>query len=124
MTFLISTLLVGNIFFLILSALGFREFTVLLGSICFGISCSAIYPLFSSVNKEFEIKMKPDQIANVMFVPILSNMLLTSPIGVMMRWNMDFLFYALTAIAGGIWIIWRLLNREMSRIRDVFEKWD
>lgn len=87
---------------------------VQIGSVCFGISCSAVYPLLIGIFKEFNIKLRPEQTANMMFVPILSNMCLTGTTGAIMKYDLDYLFYSLAFMAILLLIDWTWLNRLMS----------
>ena len=85
------------------------------GSIFFGISCSAVYPLFIAICKEYNLRMKPEQTANMMFVPILATMCITGPTGLLMKWNLSLLFGILAVLASVLWVVWMYESRLMAQ---------
>lgn len=50
--------------------------------------------------------MKPEQTANMMFVPILAAMCITGPTGMLMKWNLGLLFVVLGVLASVLWVVW------------------
>jgi len=85
------------------------------GSVFFGISCSAVYPLFIAIFKEYNLRMRPEKTANMMFVPILSAMFITGPTGMLMKRNLSLLFVILAVLAGVLWIVWMYESRLMAQ---------
>ena len=50
-----------------------------------------------------------------MLVPILSPLVLTGPVGTLMSWSIDNLFYAMLVISILFWVSTRVLFRQMER---------
>ena len=59
---------------------GNHYLNAILGSIGFGIACSAVFPLLMALPVEFGLKFKPEQISNLMLPPFLSSLFLTGMI--------------------------------------------
>ena len=100
---------------LILHHQGFYKFTAILGSLWFGFSGSAVFSLLIAVPIEFGLNVRPEQILNIMFVPILSSLVLVGPIGSLMGANIDNFFYALVTVGILSWINVRVLFRQMRK---------
>ena len=92
-----------GIFFLILDQLHLYKTAAILGSTCFGISVSVIFPLLLSIPAEFNLKFRADQLSNVLISPLLASMFLTGVTGRLMEVNISMLFYALIIIIACFW---------------------
>lgn len=65
------------------------------GSIGYGLSCSAVFPLILSISTQFNIKFRPEQVSNLLLGPIISTGLSTGITGALMRLEPSLLFCSL-----------------------------
>ena len=110
-----NSIVLCSIACLILHHQGYYKLTTILGSLWFGFSCSAFFSLLIAVPIEFGLKVRPEQISNIMFVPILSSLVLVGPIGSLMGANIDNFFYALVTVGIISWVNVRVLFRQMRK---------
>lgn len=58
---------------------------LLIGSLGLGFSCSLVFPLLISLSTEYKIRFTPDQLSNIMFVPVFSTMIVAGGTGILMH---------------------------------------
>ena len=111
---LTSSLLLCSIVCLVMLLSGNIWITVTLSSFLFGTATSAIFPLLISLPTEFGVRFRPDEIATIMMTAVLSSEVLPSVVGVLMGHNIDYLFVWLLILSGLLWIILKLILKEME----------
>jgi hypothetical protein len=67
----------------------------MLGSIGYGLSCSALFPLILSISTQFNIKFRPEQVSNLLLGPIISTGLSTGITGALMQLEPSLLYCSL-----------------------------
>lgn len=102
---LLFSLILSAILCLIFQHLNLLTLTLLFGSVGYGASCSAIFPLMLSIPAEYGLKFRPEQIANIMVAAHLSSGVISAITGQIMSWKIDLLFYWLTVMS-----IWLCIN--------------
>ncbi len=87
---------------IILNHYQYFELIAMLGSICLGLSCSAVYPLTLSLSTEYKIKFKREQMSNVLMAPCFSSLIVAGVTGKFMSFGMDKLFICLLVTSGAL----------------------
>jgi len=104
-----------GVVFMGLNMMGAYKITAILGSIGFGISCSAVFPLLMSVPSEFKLRFRSEQLSTILFTPFLSSLFLTGITGELMNISFDMLFYSLLINAVSLWVTWITIINQMER---------
>jgi hypothetical protein len=89
-------------FCLILHQWGFYLASSIIGSLAFGTSCSAVFPLLLAVPSEFGLIFKKEQMSNLMFLPFLSSSFITGVAGKLMSQDVAMLFLWLLVIGASL----------------------
>ena len=109
LSLLINSIVVCSVIDFFLHILGFYTAATLFGSIVFGMACSGCYSLMMTLPVEFGLRLKSSQVSTITFLPAISLMLITAPVGILMSISMDMLFYCLVAISLILWVDVRML---------------
>ena len=89
----------------------------LVGSLCYGMACSAVFPLLVSISLEYRIEFRKEQISNMMIAPVLSSMCIAGVTGRLMHEKIDMLFWSLLAMSSLLVMVGMLIFREMRGMR-------
>ena len=115
---LVFSLFLCGIVCLVILQTGIVWFTVLFSSLSFGVTSSAIFPLLISLPAEYEIRFKPNQIANMMMTAVLSSGGMPGVTGMLMGWNIDVMFFWLAFLAGLLLVDLNFICSGMEKIRN------
>jgi fucose permease len=114
---LLLSVLVCSIACFTLNYLQYFGAAALVGSLCYGMACSAVFPLLVSISLEYGIEFRKDQISNMMIAPVLSSMCIAGVTGRLMHENIDMLFWSLLAMSSILVVDGVLIFREMRKVR-------
>ena len=73
-----------GIIFPVIDWLGLYKATAILGSVCFGIAVSVLFPLLVAIPVDYGLTFKPEQFSNIMVCPLFSSMFLIGTTGKLM----------------------------------------
>ncbi len=112
---LIHALVACSILCILIHHLEAYKLATIFGALGFGISCSGVFPLVLSISTEFNIKMRPEQISNLLIAPIISSGFNSTITGMLMHHNIGALFYSLLVSSLALWVDSVLFFGEMEQ---------
>lgn len=112
--FMLVSMVLSSLICLVYQLYEMYEQVAMFGSIGFGVTVSAMYPLALVVAGEYGIGFQASQTANMMTASVLSSGLLTGLAGVLMRKDIRFLIYSFFVISSGKLIIFASIFKTLK----------
>lgn len=79
------------------------------------MSCSAVFPLITSISTDYGLTFSSRQMSTIMIVPTFSNFLIACVVGELMERRVSLLFYSILAVSIALWFDSRELFRTMEK---------